>query len=66
MMGKITLLFVVLFVVALVLPELRSTLFISGFCLVTGFMIGTQHRAKHDADLHARRAERVSMRTIEA
>ncbi len=65
-MGKITLLFVVLFLVALVLPELRSTLFIGGFCVVTGYMLGAQHKARHDAELSATRAEHVSMRTIEA
>jgi hypothetical protein len=64
--GKITLLFVVLFVVALVLPELRSVLFIGGFCLVTGYMVGSQQTARHTAELHANRAERASFRTVEA
>ena len=65
-MGKIVALFVGLFVVALVLPEVRALLFVGGFCLVTGFMIGSQQTARHTAELHAHRAERVSMQTVEA
>ena len=65
-MGKIVALFVGLFIVALVLPEVRALLFVSGFCLVTGYMMGMQHRANYTAELLSHRAERVSMQTVEA
>jgi hypothetical protein len=65
-MSKAALFLVVVFIVAVVAPELRSVLFVSGFCTLGGFMVGSQRKAKHDAELHANRAERsVSMRTMD-
>ena len=51
LMTKLLLIALVLFCVVLVWPELRPLLFVGGFCWVTGFMVGTRHRAKHDAEL---------------
>ena len=65
-MGKIAALFVVWFVVAIVAPELRPVLVVGAFCCFGGFVVGTQHTAKHTTELHTNRAERVSMRTAEA
>ncbi len=65
-MSKITLLFVVLFVVAMVLPELRSVMVVGGVGVMIGFIVGTQHKATADIELRHARSERVSMRTIEA
>jgi hypothetical protein len=64
-MVKITFLFVALFVVALVLPELRSVLFVGGFCVVTGYMLGAQHKARHDTELSYNRLLR-GVRSVEA
>ena len=65
-MPKLLLIGVAWFVVAILAPELRPVLVVGAFCWFGGFVVGTQHRAKHDAQLHANRAERVSMQTIEA
>lgn len=65
-MSKAAVFLVVVFMVAVIAPELRSVLFISGFCALGGFMLGTQHRAKPDNELHANRTERsVSMRAMD-
>jgi hypothetical protein len=56
-----------LFIMAMVLPELRAMMLVSGVGVMIGFMVGMQQKTRHDAELHAKRAERVSsMRTIEA
>ena len=65
-MTKLLLIGVAWFVLAMVLPELRPLLLVGAFCWFGGFVVGTQHRAKHTAELHARRAERASMRQVEA
>ena len=56
----------VLFIVAMIAPELRTVMLVGSFCAVGGFMVGSQQTAKHDAELHANRAERVSMQRVEA
>ena len=57
-MGKIAVLFVAWIVVAMVLPELRPLLVVGAFCWFGGFVGGTQHRAKHDAELKQARQTR--------
>jgi len=65
-MGKKAVLFVGLFVVAMLLPELRAMMLVGGVGVMLGMMIGLRHATHHTAELHANRAERVSMRTAEA
>ncbi len=66
-MGKLLLLVVAAFVVAMMAPELRSLLFVGAVCLISGYVAGMQHKGAADAELHANRAERsVSNRMIEA
>lgn len=64
-MSKAVVFLVVVFIVAVVVPELRSVLFIRLFCALGGFMMGSQRKTRHDAELHTNRAERTLMRTIE-
>ena len=64
-MGKIAVLLVGLFVAAIVLPEVRALMFVGVLCLSSGYMMGMQHRAKHDAVLSQARQAR-SVRTVEA
>jgi hypothetical protein len=69
-MGKVALVALVLFVVAMVWPELRTLMLVSGVSVMLGMMIGSHHTSRHTAELHANRAERqaenVALRTIEA
>ena len=48
----------VLFIAAMVLPELRPLLLVGAFCWFGGFVVGTQHRAKSDQELTAARLVR--------
>ena len=63
-MSKVALVALVLFVIAMVLPELRGMMLVGGVGVMIGAMIGMQHAAKHTTELHADRAERVAMRTV--
>ena len=65
-MGKVALIAAAWFVLAMVLPELRPLLLVAAFSAFGGFVVGTQHTAKHTAELRANRAERASMRQVEA
>ncbi len=65
-MGKLAVLFAAAWLVlAMVLPELRPLLLVGVFSWFGGFVGGTQHRAKHDAELSQARQAR-SVRTVEA
>ena len=69
-MGRLALVGFVLFIVVMVLPELRTLMLVGGVGVMIGVMVGMQHASKHTAELHANRvermAERASMRTVEA
>lgn len=64
-MSKLLLVAVSLFVVAMVLPELRALLFVGGFGLIVGFMVGMQQKTRHDTEVSYNRLLR-GVRSIEA
>ena len=64
-MNKLLLIGVAWLVLAMVLPELRPLLLVGAFYWFGGFVGGTQHRAKHDAELSQARQAR-GVRTVEA
>lgn len=57
-MSRLLMVAAVIFIMVMVLPELRTLMLVGAFCWFGGFVGGTQHRAKHDAELHANRLER--------
>jgi len=57
-MTKLLIVGVVLFIVALVLPELRTLMLVGGVGMMAGYMVGSQQTARHTAELHANRLER--------
>ena len=57
-MRKLLMVGLVLFIAAMVLPELRPLLLVGAFCWFGGFVVGTQHTAKHTAALQANRLVR--------
>ena len=41
----------IIFTIAIVLPELRTLLFVGSFCYLSGFMVGSQRKTASDVEL---------------
>ena len=50
----------IIFTIAIVLPELRTLLFVGSFCYLSGFMVGSQRKAAVDAKLTKARMARLA------
>jgi len=55
----------ILFAVAIVLPELRPLLLVGCVCLLVGFMVGSQRKAADDSELKQARAARLRTERFE-
>lgn len=60
-MRKLLIVSLILFTIAVVLPELRPLLFVGSFCATGGFMVGSQRKAQADAELYANRTARLEL-----
>ena len=60
-MRKLIIVSLILFAVAIVLPELRPLLLVGSFCATGGFMVGSQRKAVVDAELMQARAVRLEL-----
>jgi len=58
---KLIIVSLILFTVAIVLPELRPLLLVGAFCATGGFMVGSQRKTQADAELYANRAARLEL-----
>lgn len=58
---KLIIVSLILFTVAIVLPELRPLLLLGSFCATGGFMVGSQRKAVVDAELTQTRAARLEL-----
>jgi hypothetical protein len=50
-MSKVALVALVLFVIAMVLPDLRTVMLVGGVGVMIGYMVGSQQAARHTAAL---------------
>ncbi len=64
-MMRVAIVAAVVFIVAMMAPELRPLLLVSGVSLMLGMMIGSRHKAKHDTELSYNRLLR-GVRSVEA
>ena len=51
----------IIFTIAIVLPELRTLLLVGCVCWLAGFMVGSQRKVQADAELYANRAARLEL-----
>ena len=59
-MTKLIIVSLILFIVAIVLPELRTLLLVGAVCATGGFMLGSQRKAVSDSELMQTRAARLA------
>ncbi len=59
-MRKLIIVSLILFTVAIVLPELRPLLLVGAFCATGGFMVGSQRKVASDSELDSTRAARLA------
>lgn len=59
-MTKLIIVSLILFTVAIVLPELRTLLLVGAVCATSGFMLGSQRKAVVDAELNSERTARLT------
>ncbi len=64
-MGKVALIAAVVFIVAMLAPELRPLMLVGGVGVMLGMMIGLRHKARHDTELSYNRLLR-GVRSVEA
>ena len=60
-MRKLIIATLILFTVAIVLPELRPLLFVGVVCATGGFMVGSQRKAVVDTELTQARTARLEL-----
>lgn len=59
-MTKLIIAILILFTVAIVLPELRTLLLVGAVCATGGFMVGSQRKAVSDSELNSERTARLA------
>jgi len=59
-MRKLIITLALLFTIAIILPELRPLLLVGAFCLLVGFMVGSQRKAASDSELTQARTARLA------
>ena len=60
-MRKLIIVSLIIFTVAIVMPELRPLLLVGSFCATGGFMVGSQRKAKVGAELTQARMARLKL-----
>ena len=60
-MTKLIIVSLILFTIAIVLPELRTLLLVGAFCATGGFMLGSQRKAVVDTELTQARTARLEL-----
>lgn len=51
----------IIFTIAIVLPELRPLLLVGSFCALSGFMVGSRRKAVSDSELSSERTARLEL-----